>query len=173
VQFVTGEHDVIFKCVTKNYKEAKQVHNIGGPIPIILVENETKVKSIVSWDFRGDNLIGFCAAKENHCCVTNFNHVIGIREDGYNNVLEAFTNNKITSFARVMIVNLLHEKLPRLVLVVHCICNYFNVNWVQQQWNVINVLWKLECQAIVGPIVGHASDGDSCRYQLMLANYTI
>jgi hypothetical protein len=105
--------------------------------------------------------------------VTNFNLVIGIGEDGYNNVLEAFTNKKIASFARIMIVNLLHEKLPRLVLVVCCICHYFNVNWVQQQWNVIDVLWKLECQAIVGPIVGHVSDGDSYRCQLMLANCTI
>ncbi len=107
--------------------------------------------SILSWDSRGDNIIGFSGAKKNHCCVTNFNPVIGIGEDGYNNVLEAFTNNKIASFARIMIVNLLDEKLPRLVFVVCYICHYFNVNWVQQQWNVIDVLWKLECQAIVGP----------------------
>ncbi len=44
MQFVLSEHAVIFKCVAKIYKEAKQVHNIGGPIPIILAENETKVK---------------------------------------------------------------------------------------------------------------------------------
>jgi hypothetical protein len=67
---------------------------------------------------KGDNLIGNCGAKENHCCVTNFRLVIGIGEVRYNNVLEAFTNNKIASFAQVMIVNPLHEKLPRLVFVV-------------------------------------------------------
>jgi hypothetical protein len=32
--------------------------------------------------------------------VTNFSPIIGIREVGYNNVLEAFTNNKIASFAK-------------------------------------------------------------------------
>jgi hypothetical protein len=42
VQFVHGEHVVIFKCVVKIYKEVKQVHNIGGPIPVILVEDELK-----------------------------------------------------------------------------------------------------------------------------------
>jgi hypothetical protein len=65
-----------------------------------LVEDETKVKSKVSRDSRGDNLTRFCGAKENHCCVTNFNHDIGIGEVGYNNVLEAFTNNKIASFCK-------------------------------------------------------------------------
>jgi hypothetical protein len=108
-----------------------------------LVEDETKVKSKVSWDSRGGNLIGFCDAKENNYCVSNFNHVIGIREVGYNNVLEALTNNKIASFAKVMIVDPLNEKLPRLVFIVCCTCNCFNANWVWQQWDVIDVLWKL------------------------------
>jgi hypothetical protein len=130
VQFLLGEHDVIFKCVVEIYNEVKQVHNIGGPIPVILVEDETKVKSRVSWDSKNDNLIGFCGAKENHCCVTNFSPIIGIREVEYNNVIEAFINNKIASFARVMIVNPLHEKLPRLVFIVCCTCNCFNANWV-------------------------------------------
>ncbi len=93
-----------------------------------MAKDETKVKFRVSWDSRSDNLIGFCGAKENHCCVTNFSPVIGIGEVGYNNVLEAFTNNKIASFAKVTIVNPLHEKLPRLVLIVCCNC--FNANWV-------------------------------------------
>jgi len=120
----------IFKCVAKIYKETKQAHNISGLVLVILVEDETEVKSksIISWDSKGDNLIGFCDAKENHCCVINFNHVIGIREVGYNNVLEAFTNNKIASFAIVMIMNLLHEKLLRLIIVLCCTCNCFNAN---------------------------------------------
>jgi hypothetical protein len=125
VQFVHGEH-VIFKCVAKIYKEAKRVYNIGGPISVILVEDETKVKSRVSWDSRG--LIGFCGVKENHCCVINFNRVIGIGEVGYNNVLEGFTNNKIVSFCKSHVVNPLHGKLPRSVLVVCCTCNCFNVS---------------------------------------------
>ncbi len=62
MQFVPSEH-VIFKCVAKFYKEAKQVHKIGGLVLVILAKNETKVKSKVSWDSRGDNLIGFYGAK--------------------------------------------------------------------------------------------------------------
>jgi hypothetical protein len=63
VQFVPNEHVVIFKCAAKFYKEAKQVHNIGGHVLVILAENETKVKSKISWDSKGDNLIGFYGAK--------------------------------------------------------------------------------------------------------------
>jgi len=119
---------MLFSNVLKKiYKEAKQVHNIGGHVPIILVEDEIKVKSksIISWESKGDK---FCDAKENHRCVINFKHVIGIGKVGYNNVFEAFTNNKIASFAIVVIVNLLHEKLLRLVFVLCCTCNCFNAN---------------------------------------------
>ncbi len=50
VQFVPNEHVDIFKCVVEIHKEAKRVHNIGGPVLIILAKDETKVKSKVSWD---------------------------------------------------------------------------------------------------------------------------
>jgi len=42
---------------------------------------------------------------------------------------------------------------------------------VRQQWLRIEDLWDKECKDIVGPIVGHASDGDSRRRQLMLSDY--
>ncbi len=87
--------------------------------------------------------MGFYGAKKNHYCVINFSPIIGIREVGYNNVPKAFTNNKIVSFTKVTIVNPLHEKLPRLVLIGCCTCNCFNANWAQQQWDVMDVLWKL------------------------------
>jgi hypothetical protein len=32
-------------------------------------------------------------------------------------------------------------------------------------------LWAAECKQVVGPIIGHASDGDSRRRQLMLQDY--
>ena len=60
-------------------------------------------------------------------------------------------------------VNLLHVSLPRLVLVESCTCNCFDATWVKQQWNRIESLWNKECTNIVGPIIGHASDGDSRR----------
>jgi hypothetical protein len=69
-------------------------------------------------------------------------------------------------------VNPLHSKLPRLVLVVSCTCNCFDTCWVRLQWGRIDQLWRQHCEEHIGPIVGHASDGDSRRRQLMLEDYT-
>ncbi len=71
----------------------------------------------------------------------NFNHVIGIGKVGYNNVLEAFTNNKIVSFAIVMIVNLLHEKLLRLVIVLCCTCNWVALHPLQEGESIDNLVY--------------------------------
>jgi len=86
-------------------------------------------------------------------------------------LLESFSNNKVGSFACVVVVNLLYKKLPYLVLVVYCICNCFNSAWIRNQWEIIDKLWGKDCLAIVGPIIKHANNGDSDRRQLMLAYY--
>jgi hypothetical protein len=114
VQYVPNEHVTIFKCVAKVYKREK-VHNIGGLVLFILVEDETKVRSKIAWGSRSDHLINFCGAKFDHHCVTNFNLVVGIGKDEYNKILK-FTNYTIASFARVIIVNPLHDKLLKLIL---------------------------------------------------------
>jgi len=40
-------------------------------------------------------------------------------------ILNSFWNNKVGGFARVIVVNPMHDKLPSLVLVACCICNSF------------------------------------------------
>ena len=86
-------------------------------------------------------------------------------------MLESFSSNRRGSFARVVVVNPLHDKLPWLVLVACCTCNCFNSGWVKNQWEVIDRMWEKSCLAAVGPILGHASDGDSRKRQLMLGDY--
>ena len=61
-----------------------------------------------------------------------------------------------------MVVNPPHDKLPWLVLV-SCICGRLNGNWVRQQWDDIQYVWDIECKEVVGPIIGHAFDRNSCR----------
>jgi hypothetical protein len=86
-------------------------------------------------------------------------------------VLDAFWTNKVGDFARVIVVNPLHDKLPRLVLTVCCTCKCFDSTWVKKQWHLIDHLWVQECKDIVGPIISHASVGDSRRRQLMFQDY--
>ena len=104
-------------------------------------------------------------------CDSNYKQVVGSGEEGYNKIVDSFCTNRVGAFARVVMVNPLHQSLPRLVLVVMCTCNYFDAPWVRQQWLRIKDFWNKECKDIVGPIVGHASDGDSRRRQLILSDY--
>jgi hypothetical protein len=172
VQFVPGEHPQIFACVAQIYKEAKSAHGIRGPVPVILAEDETKVKTRVAWEPQRDTLAGFCGWKDEHQCCSTFKPVVGGGEGGYNSIIQAFRDAKMGGFARVIMVNPLHSSLPRLALVVSCTCNSFDSNWVRKQWDLIDQLWAVECASVVGPIIGHASDGDSRRRQLMLRDYT-
>jgi hypothetical protein len=163
IQFIAGEHAIIFQCVASIYMEAKKAHGITGPILVLLAEDETKVKSRIAWESQTNSLLGFCGTKESHVCVSCFKPKVGDGQVGYDNVMDAFRNDKIGSFARVIVVNPLYDKLPKLVLVVSCTCNCFDSSWVRSQWRTIDALWKDNCLEDVGPIIGHASDGDSRR----------
>lgn len=100
VQFISGEHKDMFANVAEIYCEAKHVHGIVGPIPVILAEDETKVKGRVAWEQHSDTLSGFCGPKEGHVCVLYFKPIVGNGEEEYNQILDSFSTNKIGGFAR-------------------------------------------------------------------------
>ena len=101
----------------------------------------------------------------------HYKPTVGVGEAGYNKMVDSFRLDKVGGFARVIVVSPMHDKLPRLVLVACCTCGCFDSSWVRQQWDRIDELWRKHCYAAVGPIIGHASDGDSRRRQLMLIDY--
>ena len=100
--------------------------------------------------------------------IADYKPKVGDVHDGYNKLIEFFILYKVEGFVKVIVVNPLHEKLPRLVLVACCISRCFDSAWIRAQWKKIDDLWTQHCYVAVGPIIGHASDGDSRRHQLML-----
>ena len=52
VMFVSGKHAEIFTSIANIYIDAKAAHGITGPIPVILAEDEIKVRGCVSWEAR-------------------------------------------------------------------------------------------------------------------------
>jgi len=82
---------------------------------------------------------------ENHKCITDHKLVVGFGEDGYSKIVDSFRTCKVGGFARVIVVNLLHKKLPRLGLVACCTCCCFDAGWVRSQWSKIDELWKNHC----------------------------
>ena len=43
-----SEHTSIFKAIAEIYKATKEVQGVGGVVPVILVEDETKIKQRIS-----------------------------------------------------------------------------------------------------------------------------
>lgn len=120
-----------------------------------------------NWEF----LTRFCGLKEAHVNRTSFKPFVSVRETSYKNVIVMFCNNKMGGFACVIVNNPLHANLHRPVLVVCATCNCFDVAYVHSQWNLVNKLWKFECTKVLGHVIGHSSDDDSCCHQVMLVDF--
>ena len=88
---------------------------------------------------------------------------VGDRAAGYEIIIDSFKNNVIGHYAHVITENNLHERLPHLVVVFHPTCNRFNANFVSQQWEKVESMWKKHLENNLGTIVGHSSDGESRR----------
>ena len=55
-------------------------------------------------------MVGFCGSTNNHKCITNYKPVVGVGDLGYNKMVDSFKLDKVGGFARVIVVNPLHEK---------------------------------------------------------------
>lgn len=117
-------------------------------------------------------LIGFCGESgDDHECSFGVEIVVGTGDTGYENIVSTFKNYIQGMYARVIIVNPLHQSLPRLALCALATCNRFTADWVRRQWEELKRMWDLYCREGVGPVIGHASDGDARRRKLMLEDY--
>ena len=96
--------------------------------------------------------------------------IIGGDESSYSKLTEAFRNRTIASYARVILFNPLSTLLPRAVVLVLPIFNRFTANDVKDQWESIHRYHVEKLESVIGPLIGHASDGDSRRRSLTLIN---
>ncbi|KAL2609554.1 hypothetical protein R1flu_028127 [Riccia fluitans] len=163
--------DSNFEEVAKILMTEKALHGITVDVAVILAEDETRVKPIVRWEARRDMLIGFCGDKDNHVCKMGLEVEVGSGESSYSKIVESFEQKIQGSYARVVIVNPLHEKLPRLIVYASVTCNSFIASWVQDHWKGLKQRWDKCCRQAVGPILGHANDGDARRRKLMKEDY--
>jgi len=82
---------------------------------VILVKDETKVKSCISWEGSIDALVDFCESNKRHSCVSLFKPIIDNGNCRYESIVDSFRLNKKGSFANVTMVDPLHDKLSRIV----------------------------------------------------------
>lgn len=169
----TGLREDVFKHVAETYKHHMLKNGLCmGSVPVIVAEDETMIKRMVRWIARDDQLVGFCGKKIDHTCISNFVVLVGDGENGYHRIVDAFEHNVIAHYARVLIANPLAECLPKLVLLIQLTCNRFDSMSIKEQWKEVNLHWNMYVKDVIGPILGHASDGDSRRRKLMIEDYS-
>ena len=143
-----------------------------GTVPTMLVEDETVVKQSIRWIARDDVLLGFCGPIDNHKCISDYIVEVGFGVTGYESIVNSFKSSVRAHYARVLIVNPLHARLPRLFAVIQLTCNRFDSKDVRNQWKKVRVLWGKHLSVVLGPLIGHSSDGDARQRKLMLEDFT-
>ena len=108
----------------------------------------------------------------NHQCQDNCEIAVGDAQQGYDNIRQEFERYKVGSQVRAIILNPLHPDLPKLPIVIHATCNQFDTRIVQNQWERLEVFYNAHLKDVLGPLIGHSSDGDSRRRKLMLQRAT-
>ena len=140
-----------------------------GKVPVEISEDETAIIGKITYHQATDELIGFCGPDgPGHQCVADFRIFVGDGVAGFNTIVQAFENNKIGTYARALIINPMHKRLPRLPILQHATCNKFDSEFVSQQWADVDVKYERIVEPIIGPNTGHPSDGDSRRRKLHL-----
>ena len=100
-------------------------------------EDETVIISKCEWDVRGmleEMKTGAGVGKKEKTTFFCIVHVIG--DD---NAYVRFRNrsNRIAGFARVILLNPVHQDLPPFVVLLQAVCNTFDHTMVRDQWNNI------------------------------------
>lgn len=145
-----------------------------GPFPVLAAEDETGIIGQISYNQKTDELLGFCGViGTEHKCLDYFTVSVGDGEEGYKSVANAFQRYKIGTYGRAILLNPLHPKLPRIAVLTMPTCNKFDHTFVYLQWQDVERLYEQELRPIMGPLIGHSSDGDSRRRKIMLQLATV
>ncbi|KAL3696466.1 hypothetical protein R1sor_010542 [Riccia sorocarpa] len=77
VPFLPGVQPQNFAEVSKILEASKRHYGIVGDVPVILAEDETRIKPRVRWESRRDTLIGFCGPEDAHTCRLGLEVTVG------------------------------------------------------------------------------------------------
>ena len=172
------KHTVLWSrtCIRTNVVAAREILknaisslNINGPLVAELSEDET---SLLTYSQKSDELLGSCGESgENHVCTQSFSSIAGNGEKGYDHIVNAFQILVVPTYAKVIILNILHPKLPKLPILLMPTCNKFDNAFIRRQWSEIFEICSEELKGLV-IVIGNASDGDSRRRKCQLDDLT-
>jgi hypothetical protein len=150
------------------YTRVKEELGHTGPVPFELSEDEAKAVPLATWNRRTNELEGFCGLKtekpKDHSC--NFDTLV--HADSYESITSAFAKYKVGEMIRLIVANPLVKGFPRLVYAILCTCNAFDHKQIESDHQRLILIHEKYLGDTIGPLVAHASDGDSRRRKLQL-----
>ena len=88
----------------------------GEAVPYLKAENETAIEARPSYDEQLDCVWVFCGLHENHECKDIYLIPVSNYDGAYERLVQNIENSKIAAHARLIMINPLHERVPRIVL---------------------------------------------------------
>ena len=150
------------------YTRLMSTHGIKNVL-VEQAEDETAIMKYFTYDQRQDIMVGSCGPKgADHVCQDSFVYKVG---ESYEDLVDFFRDNVLSSYARVIMFNPLHIHLPTTVIFLGCTCNSFDSKYVAKQWKKCQQIFADHFYEIFkAPLIGQASDGDSRRRKCMKKN---
>ena len=117
----------VFQHIAEIYSKIKGKKKILGDVLVETTEDETVIIGKVEWNSKKDEGWGWCGkAGVNHECKGDFVLKVGNNDDAYERISDAFKENVVAGYARVILINPIRKDLPPLVALLQAICNKFD-----------------------------------------------
>ena len=167
---IGGPSEDCFRFVGEVYRRISEKCGYVSKIGAELCEDETRVTGRLAYDEANDCIVGLCGSVSHSECDPEFSYVslTGLENDiAIEKILNAASQEPAT-YARAVVVNPCNRKFPRLTVMLQGTCLRFDSSYVQNQWDAMEALYKKYIDPYLGPLIAHASDGDSRRRKLFL-----
>ena len=159
-----------FIAARQTIELAKKMHKITGPVPTLMAEDETAIQANPHYLEESDTIIGFCGPMtedpKNHRCQVGLEIKVGEDPGACDRTVNMFETLKAGNYLRVIMINSLHRLVPKFIIFFTITCDMFNHGDVFLQWQELENLYRIHLQDLLGPLLGHSSDGDTQRRKL-------
>ena len=182
--FLPGVQEQNIVNLVQFYKNAKKKYNVTSDVAYFLASDETACDSRPGWDPLTDTFVMFCGKQCLNKCPTvaqcrkrgtcpevhqcnwkGFSREpLGSSSEGYTRLKTQFEEDKLTTHARVVMVNPLHSNLPPMPILFMGTCNAFTCDlYIEPQRALLEKWCRSHLDPVLGHCVGWSSDGDSRR----------
>ena len=190
IDFGEGMREENFIAIAEMYTEIMTLKGIPfGSVPTMMAEDETAVIAGVYWDAVHDVLVGLCGllckkkctgvtqcrdvrkCNDTHECTADkqVHLLVGCDDLSYENMWQFAELNRVSTYLRLVLINPLRDGVPRLPCLMVGTCLTFTCDgYLLPQWAILEKWYDKHLREILGPLIGHSSDGDSRRRKAMM-----